>query len=147
MKTAIFDLDGTLALIEHRRHLVTASPPNWTEFNAQCGNDEPNEPIIEQMKMMREHGWKIFIFSARSEEAMDLTKEWLRKNVAENAFWQLRMRPRGIYLRDDLLKMWWLAQLREEGFDVKIAFDDRQQVVDMWRLNGVTCCQVAPSPD
>ena len=29
-------------------------------------------------------------------------------------------------------------------WDVLFAIDDRQQVVDMWRANGVTCLQCAP---
>lgn len=29
-------------------------------------------------------------------------------------------------------------------YRVTAVFDDRQQVVDMWREIGLTCCQVAP---
>jgi hypothetical protein len=34
-----------------------------------------------------------------------------------------------------------LDALKAEGKDILFAVDDRQQVVDMWRRNGITCLQ------
>ena len=46
------------------------------------------------------------------------------------------------YMKDSDLKQFWLdAHLNKD--DVFAVFDDRQQVVDMWRQNGLTCFQVA----
>jgi len=42
----IFDLDGTLALIEHRVHHITSEKPDWTAFYAACADDLPNSPLI-----------------------------------------------------------------------------------------------------
>ena len=50
----IFDIDGTLALNEHRQHYLTESPKNWKAFNAECGKDEPNLPIIEIYNSLHE---------------------------------------------------------------------------------------------
>ena len=43
----IFDLDGTLALIDHRRHFLDdqADPKRWQKFFAACVDDQPNEPV------------------------------------------------------------------------------------------------------
>jgi hypothetical protein len=45
----IFDIDGTLALNEHRAHYLKdkEDPNRWDKFYGECGDDEPNEPIID----------------------------------------------------------------------------------------------------
>ena len=52
-KIVIADLDGTIALIEHRRHWLDAeghpdmtSDERWRTFFAQCHGDLPNWPVI-----------------------------------------------------------------------------------------------------
>ena len=35
-----------------------------------------------------------------------------------------------------------LTKMKKDGFDPIMAVDDRQQVVDMWRANGLTVLQV-----
>ena len=52
------------------------------------------------------------------------------------------MRPQNqLYLPDNDLKQGWLDTIGKDN--VAMVFDDRQQVVDMWRQNGLTCFQVA----
>ena len=41
------------------------------------------------------------------------------------------------------LKCRMLKGLRDLGHDVRMVFEDRQRVVDMWREEGVFCFQVA----
>ena len=52
----IFDLDGTLALIEHRRHFVARprGEQDWKAFYAACDKDAPNDPVIGTMERLRE---------------------------------------------------------------------------------------------
>jgi hypothetical protein len=52
------------------------------------------------------------------------------------------MRPQGSFTKDDILKKKWLDQLLADGKDIMCAFDDRDQVVKMWRNNGISCFQV-----
>lgn len=52
----IFDLDGTLALNEHRQYLVQGETKNWGAFFAACVNDEPNVPVIDTMHALVEAG-------------------------------------------------------------------------------------------
>ena len=61
----------------------------------------------------------------------------------------LHMRPNDIddgghwhFLSDDKLKQHWLDTVVDKD-DVFAVFDDRQQVDDMWRRNGLTTFQVA----
>ena len=52
------------------------------------------------------------------------------------------MRPqKHLYMADNDLKQMWLDDIGVDN--VAMVFDDRQQVVDMWRQNGLTCFQVA----
>ncbi len=43
--------------------------------------------------------------------------------------------------KDAIIKKEILGLLRQEGKEILFAVDDRQQVVDMWRENGITCLQ------
>ncbi len=101
----IFDLDGTLALIEHRRHFVErpslkcydcggANRTNcvqcsdldagwkadWRSFFASCVDDIPNEPVIRTLQSLRSGGAEIWIWSGRSDEVREQTVEWLCKH-------------------------------------------------------------------
>ena len=46
-KVIVFDIDGTLANIEHRRSFVATKPKNWKAFNAGIVNDTPHEDLVE----------------------------------------------------------------------------------------------------
>ena len=54
------------------------------------------------------------------------------------------MREEGDYTCDHDLKAHWLFQARNNLKQVKMTFDDRNKVVEMWRDEGITCFQVAP---
>ena len=46
------------------------------------------------------------------------------------------------YEPDDVLKFDMLKQLKEDGYNPTIVFDDRDSVVRMWRRMGLKCLQV-----
>ena len=75
----IFDLDGTLALIEHRRKYVERprGEQDWKAFYAACVDDHPNDPVIDTMERLREAGADVWIFSGRSDEVRAQTVKWL----------------------------------------------------------------------
>lgn len=138
-----FDLDGTLADITHRLHFIQSKPKDWKSFFAACVDDEPIEPIVRLCyQLMQDYSFEVEIWSGRSDEVRTQTDEWLRKNwLGDHSI--LRMRKVGDYRPDHVVKGEWFDSLGEHEKPV-IAFDDRQQVVDMWRSKGVICCQVAP---
>jgi len=145
-KTVIFDLDGTLALIDERRALAAKSDGkiNWKTFfdpkNIQL--DKPNVPVIEMAKMLKDQGHSVVIFSGRDSISRKETIEWLDKHLVP--FDVLKMRPQGSFTPDDKLKQDWLDQLFPDKNDILCIFDDRDKVVMMWRDNGLSCFQVAP---
>tara|TARA_B110000259_G_scaffold26588_1_gene27506 strand:+ start:1913 stop:2374 length:462 start_codon:yes stop_codon:yes gene_type:complete len=147
-KTAIFDLDGTLALIDARRAKSTNvnGKMDWDTFfdpnNIQL--DLPNQPVIEMAKMLKEQGHSIVIFSGRSKVTKVATMEWLNKFGVP--FDVLKMRPDNSefkFMPDNKLKQHWLDQLFPDKSSILCIFDDRDKVVKMWRENGIACFQVA----
>lgn len=140
----IFDLDGTLALNEHRQHLVQGETKDWRAFFAACVNDEPNVPVIDTMHALVDAGAEVRIWSGRSAEVMAETQRWLSDHVGLPGV-QLTMRLEGDHTPDEQLKQAWLRELPPRDLRRLVAvFDDRAKVVAMWRANGVPCFQVAP---
>ena len=148
-KTIIFDLDGTLALIDKRRAISTK--PNgkldWDIFfdPKNISLDEPNTPVIKTAQLFHAQGFRIVILSGRSDRTKDTTIDWLNQHNVP--FDLLQQRPEDKhYWPDNELKQFWLDDLFPgELKDVNLiaVFDDRDKVVKMWRNNGVRCCQVA----
>lgn len=144
-KTVIFDLDGTLARIDARRKL--AARPNgkidWQVFfdPENIPLDAPNWPVIRTFKAMKLAGFRVGIFSGRDAISWDATVHWLKEHGVDWDFF--KMRPKGSFTPDDVLKKVWLDEMINDGHDVMCVFDDRDKVVKMWRENGISCFQVA----
>ena len=145
-KIVIFDLDGTLALIDKRRALATKNGKmDWDVFfdRDNIKLDVPNTPVITMAQTLHSQGFTIVIFSGRSKVSYRTTRQWLIQN--DVPFDDLHMRSTHKdehYMKDSDLKQMWLDALINKD-DVFAVFDDRQQVVDMWRKNGLTTFQVA----
>ena len=144
----IFDLDGTLALVDHRRHFIEHPAKDWDAFYKACIDDIPNRAIdnlLDDLYWSKIHN--IQIWSGRSDIVKLLTLEWLMKHSVP--YHDLRMRKQGDYTPDEILKESWLDEelkaLKERGLETQeiLVFDDRDKVVAMWRRRGITCCQVA----
>ena len=145
MYDIIFDVDGTLANVEHRIKFVRAKPKNWPAFDRAMVHDTPNHDIIWVLKSFHASGARILIASGRSDKDEDVTRNWL-DNVADikGLYKRLYMRPRKDNRSDDIIKSEILDQMIKDGFNPVMAVDDRNQVVDMWRRRGIRCLQVAP---
>lgn len=138
----VFDLDGTLALIDHRRHMVECQRPNWPSFFRACAHDKPNRPVIRTAEIMRRAGLEIWIVSGRSDEVRRITEKWLKRHSVP--YDQLIMRRAGDRTPDHTLKARWVAELNLSPENVLAVYDDRDSVVAMWRRRGFACFQVAP---
>lgn len=150
----IFDLDGTLSLADHRRHLLASTPPDWPGFYKAAINDPPNRPVVATLRALVRAGADVWVWSGRSDEVAGDALAWLHLHAgipfdrrrARGKCW-LRMRPAKDYTPDDDLKARWLAEMGTQDRDRLVAiFDDRDKVVAMWRARGLTVFQVAPGP-
>ena len=92
-------------------------------------------------RTLKRDGFNIVIFSGRSDRTKDATIEWLsRHDVPYDA---LHMRPEEhLFMPDNELKEMWLNSKVDKD-DIFMVFDDRNQVVKMWRDMGIVVFQVA----
>lgn len=133
----VFDLDGTLALTDHRAHFLEGETKDWRGFYEACDKDEPCHPIIAVARAMMVIGHRVEIWSGRSGEVANKTREWLCTNGL--AALNIRMRAEGDHQPDTTLKAGWLQHGKPD-----LIFEDRASVVAMWRSHGIVCAQVAP---
>ena len=151
MKNVIFDLGGTLALCDHRRHHVETEPKNWDAFFAECDRDTVNEPIARLFRFYRDSPLhRVWILSGRSgtPETENKTLDWLEGNDIlpwrdSHPDARFHMRKHGDRRPDVEVK---LEMIRQHGLtpeNTEIVFDDRNCMVNAWRLWGFQCCQVA----
>ena len=146
--TVIFDIDGTLADIEHRRHFVSGKKKDFNAFNSAMSDDVLNVPVVELHKMCHNAGYQIIYCTGRMEKDRHVTIKFLKKLWITDNFM-----PEHLFMRtnnrrsdpDSVIKQDMLDELLKTLDKENILFtvDDRQKVVDMWRNNGLTCLQVA----
>jgi hypothetical protein len=137
-KYIIVDLDGTIALIDHRRHYVAGDKKNWEAFYQACVADQANGPVIRLMQCLHTSGYIIYIFSGRSKIVELETRNWL--SIHEVPYFRLKMREVNDTTPDEILKLKWYKEL---GHKIEFTIDDRDKVVQMWRMQGIPCFQVA----
>jgi len=136
----VFDLDGTIADVEARRHFVAGAMKDWRSFYRSCVTDRPNVPVIAALKAHVDAGHRVEIWSGRSDEVKGETEAWLEAHgICPSLL--IYMRDEGDYTPDDELKRRWLKASDRRPDAV---YDDRNKVVAMWRAEGIACFQVAP---
>jgi phosphoglycolate phosphatase-like HAD superfamily hydrolase len=138
----VCDLDGTLCDISHRTHWVQVPSgvrKNWDAFFSEVPNDTPNQAVLDLLYMVSEYSRVIFC-SGRPERCRTDTEAWLKQHLFTK--YELWMREDGDFRRDDIVKQEILDKYIDKD-RVKFVLDDRNQVVDMWRRNGLHCFQVA----
>lgn len=130
----IFDLDGTLAIMNGR------GPFDWHRVH----EDGINPAIFEIYQSMsfskKMMGIDFIIVSGRSEESMKLTKQWLETYAIR--YDGIYMRKKGDYRKDSIVKEEIWNEIEKE-YNIICMFDDRNQVVDHARSLGHTVLQVA----
>jgi predicted kinase len=145
----IFDLDGTLA------HYTKRSPYDYTDVLSDRV-DHNVAWIAGQFEGLKEYdaeycidppGSRIIIMTGRDDTCRADTIKWLELN--DIYYDDLFMRPTG-QLLDDGKAPDWIVKLDlfnkhiRGKYDVKAVFDDRDQVLVLWRRLGLTALQCAP---
>lgn len=143
----IFDIDGTLADNSHRVHYILKADKDWDAYHQACDCDTPILPTIAVLNCLYKQDHKILFWTGRDEIVRKQTEEWIETWTAvkpADIRYNLSMRGTGDHREDHKLKERALMALGPIS-RAKLAgvFEDREQVVAMWRRNGVMCFQVA----
>jgi len=140
-KVIVFDIDGTVANNKHRSHWVMSKPKNWKAYNATMADDIVYEDVAWLVKSFADDNDIIFA-TGREEVYRDTTLAWMDANGIP--YHALYMRQEKDYRPDNIVKVEILNIIRRYWGEPFIWFDDRQQVVDAIRAEGVRVLQVAP---
>ena len=164
----VFDLDGTLADTTHRLEKLGDDPSDkeWEEYHHACMGDPTFEHVVNVFRCLRGRYISrnvIEIWTGRGEGAgrrvRNLTLHWLRTHIClgfvdyETAKYfkppggriddiVVRMRPHKDNRPDFKIKREWLEESIEQGNPPDLVFEDRDQVVRMWREHDIPCFQV-----
>lgn len=160
----IFNLDGTLANCEHRRHFVDLDKiypsqmgleysdgrkwkPDWPAFYEACDKDEPILPtqqlldgIYFNSKDQEFFLSQVQIWSGRCESVREKTKLWLSENILFDKIAEqitLKMRPIGNIVPDEQLKEQWLDDwIARSGKPIDMVFESNPKSIQMWKRRG-----------
>lgn len=132
-EAVLVDIDGTVAL--HG----TRSPFDETRVH----EDRPNLPVIEAVRAEHAAGRLVVFMSGRTAACRQATRAWLAEHV-DIPIAGLHMRPVGDTRRDSVVKSELFDAHVRDQFNIRRVYDDRDQVVAMWRGLGLTVLQVAP---
>ena len=144
-KAIIFDLDGTLCDVEHRRHYVTGEKKYWDAFHGALVDDKPHGWCVWMARAAeKDGGVRVIFVTGREEKYRPQTIHWIRTHVKfEPNQYKLFMRPDKDYRPDEIIKKELYDKCVAPMFDVMMVVDDRKKVTDMWRSIGLTCLQCA----
>ena len=134
----VFDIDGTLANIEHRLDYVRSKPSNWRAFDAGIPNDEVNDPVATIFwAMMTRDNVDIVLASGRNERSRQATEDWLSANML-TGYQKLYMRKADDFRSDDIVKDEIIDEIvADYGKLPDMWFDDRPRVVRAVRSRGI----------
>jgi hypothetical protein len=140
----IVDIDGTVADPTHRLHFIQRDAADWRAFYAAAVDDTPILEMVALVDILARHFTVVFV-TGRSSEIDWETINWLAKHGLPTDY--LYMRKEGDYRQDSVVKSEILDQIILQ-FQVQpsemMVFEDRKQVVDMYRARGIRTLQVAP---
>lgn len=126
----MFDVDGTIAKMNGR------SPFDWSKVS----EDLPNMNVIRIAQALSTAGYDIIVCSGRDGAAEMDTRQWMQMHgMPYDQFW---IRPAGSNEKDYVIKERIYRNHIEGKYNVRGVFDDRDQVVHLWRHLGLTTMQV-----
>lgn len=135
--TIMVDIDGTLAHMtkQGRLRFGQNAPYSWKHV----GEDDVDDTLRKLLQVL-DTKYKIIVMSGRDSICRTETEDWLHDNNIY--FDELYMRKQGDSRKDNLVKLDLFNEFIRGKYNVGVVFDDRDQVVQMWRALGLKCYQV-----
>ena len=133
----IFDIDGVLSDATGRQHFLQSEDgrkKDWRGFFDACGDDPLLEDVAALVGVV-DRDVVVVLLTARPVRVRPHTLEWMERNGLR---WDLLvMRNSGNYTHSPEFKRLTVKELRERGFDIKVAFEDDQRNIEMFKSEGV----------
>lgn len=147
-KAVICDLDNTLTNANHRTHLLTQGGRDWDTFFALAVKDTVNQWCVELMQLLQSQGYEIIFVTGRPSFCQQDTEQWIASNTPFTAIRgvNLFMRPNNDRRADFVVKEEILQNLILPNYEIFLAVDDKEEVVKMWRNNGITALYCGDFP-
>lgn len=146
-KIVIFDIDNTIANIDHRLHYLAKNPVDFESFSAECVNDTPIEEMVDLLATLSIK-YDIYFFTGREKRYKQETLKFILEVLDNSSFTysqrnlkKIHMRPDGDLREDTQIKKEMLMGI--DSTKIAFALDDRDSVVKMFRSMGIRCLQVA----
>jgi hypothetical protein len=125
---AVFDVDGVLADVGHRRHHLERH--DWRAFFAAAADDPPLATGVTMAHQCADAGLTVVYLSGRPEGLRAVTVDWLHRHGLPAG--ELVLRPDGDRSPATRLKVRLLRALARRG-DIVTFVDDDSWVVDAVR--------------
>lgn len=132
----IADLDGTLVDVSSIKHLVEGEDRHFHAFHAASKDCPPRPEVVDAVRAAHAAGRAVLVVTSREFIWRDLTLDWLQQH--DVPYDQLVMRIVGDYRPDHVVKAEMLDTLEADGFAVLEAWEDSDDIVELWRSRGVT---------
>lgn len=143
------------------RNPLVPRKPDWDTFlsDEQVAKDTPMPQTWDILGSLLEDHHRVIFITGRKEESRRMTYQWLTTCCPVRAmawnYWSKNRNSGGItgpiiYMRKSgdrrpshVVKEKSLMTARADGFNPTLVFEDRKNDTEMWRRNGLLCCQVA----
>ena len=137
--SVVVDIDGVLSDAASRQHYIEYPRRDWRAFFDACGEDR----VIEEIKILLDlldPALRVLLLTGRPARVHPLTEAWLdRYGIRWDA---LLMRAGGDYSQAREFKEEAVAELRRQGFDLRLAIEDDRRNVEMFRAAGLPCIYI-----
>ena len=137
--TVVFDMDGVLSDAAGRQHYIEYPFPDWEAFFEACGEDALIAEVARLFDVI-DPTHRVVLLTARPMRVQPQTLAWLSHYGLR---WDLLiMREFGDYMAARSFKRRSTQELREYGFDLRLAFEDDPRNVAMFHGEGVPCIYI-----
>ena len=139
-QAVLVDIDGVLSDATNRQHfLEDQAKRNWRAFFDACGDD----PLIGEVARLLElldRDLHVVLLTGRPVRVQPQTLAWLDRYGVR---WDLLiMRNVGDYTAARESKRGTVGELRDHGFDLRLAFEDDRRNLEMFHEEGVPCVYI-----
>jgi len=144
----IVDIDGTLANIDHRRHLVEKDKKEWEKFKQEIINDRPNQwcrilcCCISAPPIATYDPIHILFVTGREKKYKPITelqiKDWIDPD-----YYCLFTRKDNDFRQDTEIKREIYQEKIKDRYNIIFAIDDNAEIVELWRSLGIATLDCA----